>query len=131
MMAAQSASSARQEDHARRISQNERNIERSLELSREALLRLEGHETRCSDRYAEITKNLLAAAEAIERVQTGQSAALERVVRAQSADFVRVHERIDSLIGRWFWAACAGAGFLATVIGYLLTNGTPWQAVAG
>ena len=38
----------------------------------------------------------------------------------------RVHERIDALTNRWFWAATVMVGGLASSLGYVLYYGPPW-----
>lgn len=100
----------------RRMDAAEGNAKEASNLAREALLKLAGHEQRCTDRYDNIAKSVSETARSVENMAS-----------AQSDSFARVHTRIDEMLGRWLVAGLGLIGLLATVIGYLLTVGVPWK----
>ena len=87
-----------------RLRRVERESGDALRIATEALTRLDAHEDRCGDRYAEIVKSNARTAESL----------------------TRIHERIDGLLGKWFTAGAVLIGGLVSIIAYLLTAGVPW-----
>jgi hypothetical protein len=83
---------------------------RALELSREALTRVEVYERHSEERMHEMKEDIKANSEAVVNAIT------------------RVHDRVDSI----FKSGIAIGGtiilLLLGVIGYILTSGLPWGA---
>lgn len=95
---------ARVHEHERRLGILESAHAETQRVANEALLRLDGHEKRCGDRYDRIDARLGG-------VQASQA---------------RTHERIDEIWGHVVkWGGVAVSSLLG-IIGYLLIYGPPW-----
>lgn len=82
---------------------------RALELSREALTRVEVYERHSEDRMREMKEDIKANSEA--------------VVNAIS----RVHDRVDSIFKSGIAIGGTIIVLLLSVISYVLTSGLPWN----
>ena len=99
---------ARLQEHERRLGILESAHAETARVASEALLRLDGHEKRCGDRYDRIDSGL-------GRMQENQA---------------RTHQRIDEIYGRIVkWGATIALSIVSAlfaIIGYLLIYGPPW-----
>jgi hypothetical protein len=81
---------------------------RALELSREALTRVEVYERHSEERMREMKEDIKANSEAVVNAIT------------------RVHDRVDSIFKSGIAIGGTIIMLLLGVIGYVLTSGLPW-----
>lgn len=81
---------------------------RALELSREALTRVEAYERHSDERYRDLKED-------IDNHNQNVIAAISRV-----------HDRVDKIFSHGITIGWSVLILLATIIGYLIVNGVPW-----